>query len=130
MHALALGLALLGFAVVTGTWVHYLSTIPDARVPETPVAHPVAMLAGMAASVVALALELSLLTLLPAAVSLGNGMGFLWLLSQRRLPDGELVVERGAPLPRFKAWDHRGEPFDSASLAGRRVLLKFFRGHW
>ena len=76
------------------------------------------------------ALELSLLTLLPAAVSLSGGAGFLWLLTQGDTPDGELIVERGDLLPRFEARDHHGEPFDSASLAGRRVLLKFFRGHW
>ena len=40
------------------------------------------------------------------------------------------AVTVGAPLLEFTAPDHNGKPFDLASLRGRPILLKFFRGHW
>jgi hypothetical protein len=40
------------------------------------------------------------------------------------------AVVVGSPLPDFTAPDENGKPFELASLRGRPVLLKFFRGHW
>ena len=40
------------------------------------------------------------------------------------------MVNVGDSLPAFTAPDDSGETFDSASLVGAKVLLKFFRGHW
>lgn len=39
-------------------------------------------------------------------------------------------VAVGDPIPEFSATDENGEIFDFASLHGRPILLKFFRGHW
>ncbi len=39
-------------------------------------------------------------------------------------------VAVGDPIPEFSATDEKGEIFDFASLHGRPILLKFFRGHW
>ena len=131
-----LGLALLGVALVMSAWVHYLWTIAESRVPRRPVVHALAQALGVASSIAAIAWGpatgggLSWAAVALAPVSVGMGVGFLWLLPQAPLPDGELVVGVGDPLPAFAAWDHRGEHFDSAELAGDRVLLKFFRGHW
>lgn len=41
---------------------------------------------------------------------------------------GALAV--GDLVPAFTGIDEYGAQFDSASLAGSRFLLKFFRGHW
>ena len=129
-------LALVGVALVTIAWLHYLWTIADHRVPRRPVGHALAQVLGVASSIVAVAWgpasgdSLSVLALALAPISVGLGAFFLWLLTQAPLPDGELAVSIGDPLPSFAAWDHRGERFDSADLAGERVLLKFFRGHW
>jgi hypothetical protein len=40
------------------------------------------------------------------------------------------AISVGATIPRFSAPDEHGQMFDSASLAGHPVLIKFFRGHW
>ncbi|MEZ4240506.1 MAG: peroxiredoxin family protein [Myxococcota bacterium] len=48
----------------------------------------------------------------------------------RRVPQDRLAVRLGEPLLPFSALTPEGERFDSASLAGQRVLLKFFRGEW
>jgi len=43
---------------------------------------------------------------------------------------GEDAIQVGDPIPAFTATDEHGELFDSASLAGQPVLIKFFRAHW
>ena len=130
MNGLALGLALIGLLLVTGGWIHYLSLIPQARVPKSPALHATIMAAGVLASLASLPFATSLLPWLLAPLTLGNGGMFLWLIPQRHLPKGTLAVKIGDALPGFKAWDHTGNAFDSSSFAGKRVLLKFFRGHW
>ena len=40
------------------------------------------------------------------------------------------VVAVGKQIIEFSALDENGELFDLASLRGRPLLLKFFRGHW
>ena len=49
-------------------------------------------------------------------------------ISQQRLNARSIRV--GSKIPRFTALNENSEYFDSASLAGHRVLIKFFRGHW
>ena len=43
---------------------------------------------------------------------------------------GDEAIRVGDPLPAFRAPDERGQIFDSASLSGHPVLIKFFRAHW
>jgi len=40
------------------------------------------------------------------------------------------AIRVGANLPEFAAADEHGKTFESQSLAGHPVLIKFFRGHW
>jgi len=40
------------------------------------------------------------------------------------------VIKIGDKLPRFSAPDDSGDIFDSRSLHGHFVLIKFFRAHW
>ncbi len=62
--------------------------------------------------------------------ALGLAALFLYLSSTGRQRIGTEAIEVGATIPAFSLADDRGETFDSAELAGSRVLLKFFRGHW
>ena len=39
-------------------------------------------------------------------------------------------IKVGDTIPHFTALDGHGETFDSASLHGHLVLIKFFRAHW
>lgn len=55
---------------------------------------------------------------------------FGYLYTQRATPVGRLRVAVGDPLRPFTALTPEGNTFDAASFQGRRVLLKFFRGHW
>ena len=59
-------------------------------------------------------------------------IGSIAILLQVLAPQSNQVpaVEVGQTLPAFTALDHEGKPFDLASLNGRPILMKFFRGHW
>ena len=125
-----------GFAIVAGTWVQYLSTIPRGVVPPRPVGAVVAIVFGTLAAGAGFAKAIAqgadgIVVLAPAAgfaVMLG-GL-FLFLLSQRKTPIGDLRVEVGKPMLRVEAKTADGADFSGADLAGRRYLLKFFRGYW
>ena len=55
---------------------------------------------------------------------------FLYLTSTGAQKVSGATIDVGDKLPSFTAPDENGNTFDSASLSGSRVLLKFFRGHW
>lgn len=122
----------LGVLAVSASWLHYLWLIPRERVPKRPTLHGLLMVLGILAG------GLALITPDHRGVALAVGavytwpLGgfFLWLLTQARLPDPAIRVEAGGPLPDFSTVDADGKPFSTEDLAGRRVLLKLFRGHW
>ncbi len=113
-----------------GAIVWYFVVINKEKVPVSVGPFAAALLLGMATSLVGVGLSPGLTTALPAGVGVALGGFILWLLTQRRLPDGELVVGVGDPMPALVATDDTGADFDLASLKGRRVMLKFFRGSW
>jgi hypothetical protein len=65
-----------------------------------------------------------------AGVSLAIASAFLILSSMAAQSAQSPALAVGDPILEFSATDENGEIFDSASLRGRPVLLKFFRGHW
>lgn len=129
-------LSLSAFLLVMGTWLRYLVAIPAGKVPAKPVGHVALQVVGIAAALAAFllgstsGLAFALLVALPASIALLMGAFFLWLLSQRKTPLGELKVRLGDSLLPFAATTSDGAPFHSDSLAGTRTLVKFFRGGW
>ena len=129
-------LALLGLGFVLCAWVHYFWTIASATVQRRPIGHAIVLLLGTALAIVAVIWDpvsgrgLSLVPLSLAPVSAGATLLFSWLWSRGPLPDTSPSFAVGGPMPPLRAWSHRGEPFDSATTIGQRVLIKFFRGHW
>lgn len=135
MGALATGLSAAGMVSVLAGWVSYLATIPKGRVPERPTTTFLLTLGGAAVALVGVVLTArdamwSAATLAPAGVAVFMAAFFVWLFSQRRVPDGSLHVEEGKPLLAFEAKRSDGGHFSTADLEGKRVLLKFFRGSW
>jgi hypothetical protein len=49
-------------------------------------------------------------------------------ISRQKVAADAIAV--GGSIPDFSVPDENGEIFDSSSLAGHPVLIKFFRGHW
>ena len=62
------------------------------------------------------------------SILLGGFFVFTWSISKQTGGGGKF--QPGLPLLAFSAPDHNGNAFDSSTLDGRPVLLKFFRGHW
>jgi hypothetical protein len=125
-----------GALAVVGSWVLYLATVPSGRVPARPVGHMVVQGLGTTAALSSLWLAVPggfmavIMAISVASPALIMGPLFFFLLSQRKTPIGRLTVRVGDRLPEFSAVDSSGAPFRSPQLAGQRILLKFFRGHW
>lgn len=119
----------LGLGFVTLSWIWYLALIPTEQVPERPHIHIVLMLLGMGLAAIG-ASSLTIASVATAVVAWSLGVFFLYLLSIAALPDGELTVAIGDPLPAFSAPDHTGQIVTSNDWRGQRMLLKFFRGQW
>jgi hypothetical protein len=66
----------------------------------------------------------------PAGIGTFASLLFLFTVSISRQKVGDGAIRVGATIPDFSATDEHGQPFDSQSLAGHPVLIKFFRGHW
>lgn len=121
--------AVAGLGCVIVSWMWYLALVPAEKVPKRPHAHTALILLGMGLSVVG-AVGFAVGPLIVAGVAWLLGGFFLYLLTIAGLPDGELIVKTGDPLPAFSAPDHRGQMASSDDWHGKRILLKFFRGHW
>jgi hypothetical protein len=66
----------------------------------------------------------------PAGISTFASLLLLFTVAigDQKVGDGAISV--GDTIPDFTATDEHGQVFDSQSLAGHPVLIKFFRGHW
>ena len=128
--------SVLALLVVGVAWWQYLAAIPREKVLPRPRGTLAAMAIGgllalLAFTIVAMRPTAATLAAIPiAGVALGLAGFFGYLLRQAPLPDGELVVAVGDKLPSFTAIDENGAAVHSADWAGKRTLLKFFRGHW
>ena len=136
MNTLALGMSAVGFMTVLGTWVIYLSTVPRGKVPRWPSGSIILQSIGifLAISAIILGFQTGVISgvsaSIPAAPTLLLGLLFLWLLTQRKTPIGNLKVKVGDRILPFEAVTSEGVAFHTNELAGKRVLLKFYRGGW
>jgi hypothetical protein len=136
MNAIAVGMAAGALVVSVSVWALYLATIPGGRVPVRPVGSVVFQIVAIGLGVGAIAWSLREgdspggAVIAPSSVGVFMGGLFLFILSLRKTPVGELKVKVGDSLLPFSATTAEGLAFDSGALAGQRTLLKFFRGSW
>ena len=136
MNTAAVGMSAGGFVVVMGTLVTYLRTIPRGKVPESVVSLVLGLWVGVFLAVAGVIWSLhstgsaGVAVIAPAAFALMMGGFFLWVVSLRKTPLGDLQLTVGDQLLSFEASTSEGARFSTAELAGKRTLLKFFRGGW
>ncbi len=136
LDAQAVGLALASVVVTFSTWLVYFSKVPSGNVPVRPVGSVLLQVLAIGLGILATVWDVNVTgsvhvaVILPAAVALMMASFFLWLLTQRRTPIGDLKVEVGDQLLAFEALTSDGTAFRSGELLGKRTLLKFFRGGW
>ncbi len=136
MNTIALGMSLASFVVVIGTWVLYFAKIPRNKVPVRPVGSVLLQCTGIALAVITIVEWgqnsglFGAVIIIPAALAMMMGLFFLWLLTQRKTPIGDLKVKVGDRLLPFETTTSEGASFHTDELAGQRILMKFFRGGW
>ena len=136
MNMMAIGMAVTGFAAVMVAWGTYLGAIPSGRVPVRPVGAIGLQLVGVGLAIAAIVSSFrdgrspGVAVILPAAFAVMMASFFFYLFSLRKTPVGDLKVHVGDTLLAFEAMTADGAQFRSESLAGKRTLLKFFRGGW
>jgi hypothetical protein len=118
------------FATIAGSGALWFRRAFQLRIPRDRRGFVAAWLAGGALALLAFSQGPGWLGGSLAALALLGSVFFCLtvLVSPQRV--GEDAVAVGDPIPAFQAPDDRGAIFDSASLAGHPVLIKFFRGHW
>jgi hypothetical protein len=129
MNTVAVGMSVAAFVVVMGTWVAYLAKIPSGKVPARPVGSIILQCVGIGLAVSAIVWSYQggggpgVAVIVPAAFALMMGATFLWLLTQRKTPIGDLKVEVGDKLLSFETTTSEGSAFHTNELAGKRTTI-------
>ena len=123
---LAIGALLLALACVA-LWSNQVQKVD---IPENRTLFVVGFLSAAALGVAAFVKGTSWLGAIPAvfAILIGGFVPFSISISAQEV--AAHGIEVGQTMPQFAALNDKGELFDSASLQGHPVLIKFFRAHW
>ena len=123
-----LGILALLVAVACGVLCFHQARQVD--IPEDRTAYVVVFLAAAALGVAAFVKGTGWLGGVPAALAIliGSFLPFTVAISRQEVVANGIQV--GDTIPHFTAVDDQGQLFDSKSLQGHPVLIKFFRAHW
>jgi len=123
-------LSLAAFMLVWSTGLRWVHLINSVALPEKRGGFLFCMLTGFGLSLSSFFFNpgwiggtLSVLALLPSSFFI-----YTWSISGQQGGAGKL--QSGTALLAFTGIDDQGNLFDSRTLDGQPVLLKFFRGHW
>ncbi len=123
-----LSFAALAIAMATvGMWFYRVRMVD---VPEDRTLFVICFVTAAALGIAALVKGAGKLGVVPAilAILVGSFLPFTMAISEQKVATTGIQV--GETIPHFTALDDRREMFDSKSLEGRPVLMKFFRAHW
>lgn len=124
-----LGIAALALAFGTVVLWFYLARQVD--LPDDRTLFVVVFLCAAALGVSAYVKGTSVVGGIPPAIAIAIGLflPFTIAVSPQHVEAGK-VIQVGDTIPHFSALDDQGAKFNSTSLNGHLVLMKFFRGHW
>jgi hypothetical protein len=120
-------LALLTSVCCTALWVVQVWFVD---IPEDRTMYVVFFLIAAALGVGALVAGTRWLGRIAAAVSIVIGLLVPYTIAISPQQVAANAIQVGDTIPHFTALDEHGEVFDSESLHGHLVLIKFFRAHW
>ena len=123
-----LGLAALGMA--TAFFVAWFAVNRQVGIPEDRTVFVIGFLLAAALGIAAFVRGTKWYGGLAAlfAILIGVFLPLTMSVSRQQVAAGAIQV--GDTIPHFEAVDEFGKRFDSASLHGHLVLIKFFRAHW
>lgn len=123
-----LGIAALVIALATAAlWFRRVAAV---EIPEDRTLFVVAFLCAVVLGIAAFVRGSGWLGRIAAvfAILVGSFLPLTVAISRQEVPTETIRV--GDLIPPFTATDEHGELFDSRSLQGHLVLIKFFRAHW
>jgi len=127
MGALITAIVAVGFTgIATVMWFDRAKRV---AIPDDRTLFLSMWLLGAVIGVMALAQQPGFFSGSLAVLAILGGAGIL-VLNYLAPQKADSPIEVGQPIPAFTAIDENGDTFDSISLNGSKVLLKFFRGHW
>ncbi len=123
-------LGILAFLLVAGSMALWFRKINSVEIPEDRRLYVACWAGGAALGVVALTQGAGWVGGIPAGIAAlaGGFFSLLVLISPQKVADNAIRV--GEKLREFTALDENGDEFSIASVSGKPILLKFFRGHW
>lgn len=127
MGAFFTALAALGCAA--GAMWMWFQRLQRVEIPEDRTFFISMWVLGFVIGVLALAQDPGLISGLLAIIAvLGSAavLGLMVLAPQ----NAESPIAVGDTIPEFTAYDDQGQSFDSVQLHDKKLLIKFFRGHW
>jgi hypothetical protein len=128
MNGIALGVV--AFLLVAGAMALWAQRIRRVQIPTDRRAFVACWVGGAAVGVLALITGAGWVGGILAGIAALAGTFFsaLVYISPQEVADN--AVQVGESLRDFTAPDENGDDFLIASVSGRPLLLKFFRGHW
>lgn len=124
-------MALIGFGLALATIARWAMLLFAVSIPKNRSVFIALMLLSGALGMAALTLGTgSWLGNIAAGLAIFAGVFFLLTVAIGKQTGGPGVFQVGSVLPSFTAPDENNQLFDSSSLSGQPILLKFFRGHW
>jgi hypothetical protein len=123
-------LGILAFLLVAGSMALWFQRIQSVQIPSDRRIFVACWAGGAALGVLALTQGAGWIGGIPAGIAVAAGAFFsaLVFVSPQRVADNAIQV--GERLRDFSAMDENGDEFSISSMAGKPLLLKFFRGHW
>ncbi len=123
-------LGVLAFVVAAVTVTLWFRRIGQVDIPEDRTPFVIAFLSAAALGVSAFVAGVRWLGGVAAGLAIIIGSFFPFSVAISRQEVAANAIRVGDTIPHFTAVDEHGQLFDSESLRGHLVLIKFFRGHW
>jgi hypothetical protein len=120
-------LGFIALVMVLGTMARWFYRAWHVNIPSTPYLFQALTAIGLVVGMTSVYIDAGSTA---GGWAIGLSVLFLYLTSTGAQRVDDAMVAVGDTLPNFTAPDENGNVFDSTRLAGSRVLLKFFRGHW
>lgn len=123
-------LGVFAFLLVAGSMALWFRRMKSVSIPMDRRGFVACWIGGAGLGIFALTEGAGWIGGIPATLAVLAGTLFsgLVLVSPQKVADH--VIRVGESLREFTAPDENGDDFAIASLSGKPVLLKFFRGHW
>jgi hypothetical protein len=119
------------FLIVATSLALWIRAFRRVAIPQNRSAYVLSWVVGGALGILALVLsESGDLSRIPAWFAVSTAAILLFTVSISRQKLGDNAIRVGDKIPAFTATDEYGELFDSRSINGHLLLIKFFRAHW